>query len=89
MRNKRKYDTPAPNAADITQKNLKKLKKLNKADDPRVAEIKAKAAEFLADRKNSNSLVDIIGHLDVSEPSSVAMVAINAIKGIVTSLTTR
>ena len=35
MRNKRKYEDQAPaTASDITQKNLKKLKKLTKKENP-------------------------------------------------------
>ena len=33
-----------------------------------IQEIKASVNLFLADRKNSNSLLKILGHLDVTEP---------------------
>jgi U3 small nucleolar RNA-associated protein 19 len=86
MKNKRKYDNPPPNANEVTKRNLNKLRKLSKPENPVATEIKAKAGEFLADRKNANSLIDIIGHLDGSEPASVALAAIEAIKRIVNAL---
>jgi len=82
-KNKRKYDAPAPLAGDVIKKNLNKLRKISKPENPLATVIKTKASEFLADRKNSNSLIDIIGHLDLLEPSAVANAAIMAIKRIV------
>jgi len=88
-KNKRKHDAPTPLAADVTKKNLNKIRKMSKIENPVVTEIKNKATEFLADRKNSNSIIDIIGHLDLFEKSAVVNASITAIKRIVLALVTK
>jgi len=85
-KNKRKYDGEPPKAQEVTKRNLSKLRKLSKPEHPLAAEIRAKAGEFLADRKNANCLVDIIGNLDLSEPTPVASAAIESIQRIVMTL---
>jgi len=83
MKNKRKYEDQAPaTASDITQKNLKKLKKLTKKENPVVKDIRSKGTEFLADRKNANMLVELLALLDPAEPASSIVAAIQAMKRI-------
>ena len=47
------------------------------------------AYEFLADRKNSNNLLDILSRLEASEPSSVATAAVLAAKRCFTTILER
>jgi len=87
MKNKRKYDDALPATAEnISKQNLDKLRKLAKPDSPLVKEIRSKATDILADRKNANYLIDLIGYLDVSEPASVALAAIQSVRRVFIAL---
>ena len=82
MKNKRKY--PNQSEDDKTKKKLAKLSKVVKPDKPIVREIKEKAAAVMESRKNNN-IVDIIGHLELTDPgyaASAASAASAAIQGV-------
>ena len=77
MKNKRKY--PNQSEDDKTKKKLAKLSKVVKPDKPIVREIKEKAAAVMESRKNNN-IVDIIGHLELTDPGYAASAAIQGVK---------
>ena len=79
MKNKRKY--PNQSEDDKTKKKLAKLSKVVKPDKPIVREIKEKAAAVMESRKNNN-IVDIIGHLELTDPGYAASAASAAIQGV-------
>ena len=82
MKNKRKY--PNQSEDDKTKKKLAKLSKVVKPDKPIVREIKEKAAAVMESRKNNN-IVDIIGHLELTEHEYAASAAIQGVKRISTA----
>ena len=82
MKNKRKY--PDQSEDDKTKKKLAKLSKVVKPDKPIVREIKEKAAAVMESRKNNN-IVDIIGHLELTEHEYAASAAIQGVKRISTA----
>ena len=77
MKNKRKY--PNQSEDDKTKKKLAKLSKVVKPDKSIVREIKEKAAAVMESRKNNN-IVDIIGHLELTEHEYAASAAIQGVK---------
>jgi len=83
MKNKRKY--PEQSEDDKTKKKLAKLSKVAKPDKPIVKEIKEKAAAVMESKKNANNIVDIIGHLELTEPGYAASAAVQAVKRIFTA----
>jgi len=83
MKNKRKY--PDQSEDDKVKKKLVKLTKTAKPDRPIVKEIKEKVAAVVESKKNSNNIVDIIGHLELDEPGYTVTAAINGMKRIFTS----
>eukprot|EP00092_Neocalanus_flemingeri_P008296 GFUD01008943.1.p1 GENE.GFUD01008943.1~~GFUD01008943.1.p1 ORF type:complete len:538 (-),score=176.06 GFUD01008943.1:19-1632(-) len=82
MKNKRKY--PDQPEVEKTMKKLAKLSKVAKTDRPIVKEIKEKAAAVVESRKNANNIVDLIGHLELTEPGYAVAAAIQGVKRIFT-----
>jgi len=82
MKNKRKY--PDQSEEDKTKAKLAKLSKVAKPDKPVVKEIKEKVGAAMESRKNANNIVDIIGHLELSEPGYTVAAAIQGVKRIFT-----
>jgi len=83
MKNKRKY--PDQSEDDKTKKKLAKLSKIAKPDRPIVKEIKEKAATVMESRKNANNIIDIIGHLELTEPGFAVAAAVQGVKRIFTA----
>lgn len=84
MKNKRKGDAEPDNPSLNVRKKLMKLKTISKPENPVVTEIKQKVSEVVESRKKANNIVDIIGHLEVTEPVASATAAINGVKRIFT-----
>ena len=84
MKNKRKGDAEPNNPSLNVRKKLMKLKTISKPENPVVTEIKQKVSEVVESRKKANNIVDIIGHLEVTEPVASATAAINGVKRIFT-----
>jgi len=83
MKNKRKY--PDQSEEDKAKKKLAKLSKVKKTDRPIVTEIKEKTNTVLESRKNANIILDIMGHLELTEPGYSASAAIQGLKRIFTT----
>jgi len=83
MKNKRKY--PDQSADDIAKNKLAKLSKVTKPEKPLVIEIKQKVSAVIESRKNANNIVDIIGHLDPTEPSFAITASLHGVKRIFTA----
>jgi len=82
MKNKRKY--PEQSEEDKTKAKLAKLSKVTKPDKPVVKEIKEKVSLVMESRKNANTIVEIVAHLELSEPGYAVAAAIQGVKRIFT-----
>jgi len=80
MKNKRKFAEQSE--ADRTKYKLAKLSKVAKIDRPVVKEIKKKIADVMESRKNANNIIDLIGHLELTEPGYAVTAAVQGVKRI-------
>ena len=80
-KNKRKY--PDQSEEDKAKNKLLKLQKKGpKAENPAVLEIRTKASAVVENRKNANNILEIMSHLEQTEPAVTASAAITALKRI-------